>query len=382
MLKNVKVKKILKNTVFKCATALNKVVPKDESIVLLYSGNRGIWNNLKALKDYLLDNNYDKKYRIVCGIESMQYAEEDSDRVEYMTKIRSFLLFLRAYRVFYTAGQIPIKPARNQMVIHMDHGTAAIKTGGALSKINNGDEFFFTHYLVPSPIYIPIAVAEYLCKEENVLVCGETSTDVMFHKYNTYDLGDFKKIIFWAPTFRQSDYFGYDDSSEELLPLFVESEYEQLNDVLKKYNFKLIVKLHPGQDLRGYSKLFYSNLYIYSDLEFKKTGMDIYHLMPQVDFLLADYSSVYLQYLLLDKPMAFVVPDMEEYAQKRGFIFENPLDFMPGQIIKTKEQFWKCLEDVNNEVDYYSQKRKEVRDKVYTYQDGKNCERVIKIAKM
>lgn len=57
-------------------------------------------------------------------------------------------------------------------------------------------------------------------------------------------------------------------------------------------------------------------------------GMEIYNLLPQVDAIIGDYSSLCMQSLLLDKPMAYVVPDMEEYSKRRGFAFDPPTDYM------------------------------------------------------
>ena len=47
--------------------------------------------------------------------------------------------------------------------------------------------------------------------------------------------------------FRQSDYLSYNDSKLDSLPLFKETDCLELNERLKKYNIKLIVKLHPAQ---------------------------------------------------------------------------------------------------------------------------------------
>ena len=109
MLSNVKLKKALKNTIFPFFTLLNKLVPKRDDIILLYSGNKGINNCLLPLRKYLLDKGYDKRYKIYCGIENLKYADDES-RVKYITQFQSIWLFLRTAHVFYTTGQIPIKP--------------------------------------------------------------------------------------------------------------------------------------------------------------------------------------------------------------------------------------------------------------------------------
>lgn len=271
MIKNVVLKKSLKNSVFKVVSLLNNVVPKHNNYILLYSGNKGISFNLIPLRDYLLLNGYDTNNRIICGIEDMKYAE--TDNCTYVTHVKAIFYYLKSKYVFYTAGQLPIKPSKSQKVIHLQHGIT-FKTCGKLTHINNGNEFFFTDCLATSNIYKPIYSKAFGCSEENIYINSEPVTDVFFNGYKKYDLGNYNKIILWTPTFRQSDYLGYDDSeTEELLPLFEEKDYSRLNEILKEYNFLLMVKIHPSQDLSRYSKLKYSNLQILSNDDFNQMGM-------------------------------------------------------------------------------------------------------------
>ena len=381
MLKNVKLKKFLKSCVFPVLSVANKIVPKSDDIVLLYSPNLGIEHNLKPLRDYMIKHNYHKRYRIICSVVSEQYFEKDG--LKYVKQFSGIMWFLRAKHVYYTTGQVPIKPSKDQIVVHMDHGTTAVKTGNLLSKINNGDDFFFTYYCAPSPLYVDIVKAEFNCQRENIVINSEPVTDIFYEECEQYDLGDYQKIGLWMPTFRQSDYLGYDDSAEEdLLPTLKPEDYESFNTLLKNLGIKLIIKLHDMQDLSKYDILEYSNLEIYSGKDFSKKGYNLYKLMKQSDFILADYSSVFLQYLLLDRPMGFVIPDFEDYKEKRGFVFENVQDYMPGSRINTKEELFDFLKGIANGEDHYAEQRKRVNDKVNYYQDGKSCERLITIGKM
>lgn len=381
MFKNVAIKRALKSTIFPVLTVVNKVIPKKENTILLYSANFGISHNLKPLKDYLLENEYDKRYKIFCGIENMKYADDDT-RVTYLNPLKSMFQFFTTKHVFYTTGQIPIKPSKKQIVIHLDHGTTAIKAGNLMTNINNGDDFYFTYYTAPSKLYVPIIEKQFLCKTENVVINGEPVNDIFFKPHKKYDLGSYKKIGLWAPTFRQSDYLGYDDSDEEILPMFKPEDYDELNEVCKKNDVKLFVKLHNAQNLEGLEKKTYSHLEILSDADFVGRGYELYTFMLQTDFILADYSSVFLQYLLLDKPMAFVVPDLEEYKEKRGFMFENPTDYMPGPIIKEKEQLYSFLKDISDGLDEYEKERIRVKNLVHHYKDGNNCKRALEISKI
>ena len=381
MFKNDKIKRFLKTTVFPILTCVNKIIPKDDHLVLLYSPNRGIEHNLKPLRDYMLEHKYNTNYRIICCVSSAEFFENDG--LEYVTQGTGIKLFLKSRHVFYTTGQIPIKPSRDQIVIQMDHGATAIKTEGYLKKRFSGDVNYFTLYCAPSEAYREIIKKAFRCSDQNIVINSEPVTDVLYGQTEVYDFGDYCKLGIWAPTFRKSDYLGYDDSTEEdLLPTLKTEDYEQFNELLKKNDIKIVAKLHDMQDLGQYKNVEYSNLLLYSSTDFNAKGYKLYDLMKQSDFMIADYSSVYLQYLPLDKPVGFAIPDIADYRKKRGFWFEPVEDYMPGPQIKTKEQLFKFIEDIASEKDEYSNERMRVNKIINQYQDGKSCERLIQYSQM
>lgn len=382
MFKNIKLKRFLKRTLFSAFTVINKIIPKKNNYILLYSANFGIRHNLKPLKEYLIHNGYNYTNKIICGIENMKYADK-TDGLFYVGKIRSIMYFMCSKHVFYTTGQIPIKPSNNQIVIHLDHGAAGYKTFGALSNIHNGKEFYFTYYTAPSKLYVPIVVKALLCKEENVIINDEPVIDTMLTSKVKYNLGNYKKIGIWLPTFRQSDYLRYSDSSEEnLIPMFEPEQYDELNNELKKYKIKLIVKIHSGQNLKKFTRKDFSNLDIITESDMLNRKWELYSLMAQMDFLVSDYSSAYLQYLLMDRPLGFVVPDFEEYQKYRGSVFDNPKAYMPGHIIEKKEELYAFLKDISEENDLYANERRIVCKKIHKYSDAGNCKRVIEISQI
>ena len=383
MLKDVRTKKILKEFLFPLFTFLNKFVPKKENIVLLYSANGGICHSLVPLRDYLLDNGYQNKYRIYCGIEDMKYAEELND-VRFISHMRSFFLFFKAKYVFYTTGQIPIKPSKLQTVIQLGHGITDFKTGGKLTKINNGDEFFFSYILVSSELYIPIYAEEYECGIELVKPLGDILADQLLKCSREKRLFvEYDKLLVWFPTYRKSDYLGHDDSNvESLVPMFNEADYVDLNEHLRKKNIKLVVKTHPAQTNVGSGQRHFSNLDIYTHDEFLKEGLDVYSLFAQADGMIGDYSSMSLHALLIDIPLAFVVPDLEEYSQKRGFVFKDPTDYMCGEIINTQKDFYSFLDNFVEGKDSYKSKRHKVKDIIFKYQDGQTCRRAVELSGM
>ena len=383
MIRNVFIKKMLKHLMTPCLTVINKIIPKDDRNVFLYSANGGIIFSLVPLRDYLLKNKYDAKYSIICGIRNMSFAE-DLPRVKFVSGVKSVFVFFRAKHVFYTAGQLPIRPSKSQCVIHLRHGNANFKPIGLLTNINNGDEFFFTYMIAPSEFFIPIMAKEYACPESCIKVAGDPMTDALLNSDpKAYDFSQYAKMLLWLPTFRQSDFIGYNDSSyQTLVPLFETEDYPQLNGVLAKHNIKLIVKLHPSQNSSIDTQRHFSHVSVYSHKEFVSSGYDMMKLMACSDGLIGDYSSASMQYLLTDHPQAFVVPDIEEYKSTRGFIFDNPEEYMAGHIIKEKNEFFKFIDDFAKGRDIYKEKRHWVCNQIYKYKDANSCKRILKLSGM
>lgn len=383
MIKNRFLKRLLKSISVPVASFINRVVPKRQDYVLLYTANGKICYSLIPLRNYLLKQGYQKKYHIFCGVSDQIYFEELKD-VSFISGFKNYLIFFRAGQVFYSAGQLPIKPSPSQIVIHMRHGNANYKVLGRLYGIDNGDEFFFTYMISPSDYYIPYMAKEYGCPESRIKVAGDPLCDqLLLAPRNAYDFSRFNKILFWLPTYRQSDYYNHDDTQlTTLVPLFEEEEYGELNDLLGRYNIHLIVKLHPGQTVLEGKQRHFSHLNIYSHKEFCETDYDMYTLMAQSEGLVGDYSSASMQYLLMDRPLAYVVPDIEEYERNRGFVFDKPEDYMGGHIIKNKEQFYRFIEDFAQGNDVYRDKRHWVCDQIYKFHDANSCQRIVNLSGM
>lgn len=382
-MKNLTLKRFIKRTIFPLLTFVNRLIPKSDNYVLLYIPNKRFIYSLGPIKQYLLENRYDKKYKISYGYQDLEHLG-DRAWVHTLAMIKSILFFFKARHVFYTSGQIPIKPSKSQIVIHVQHGNAHFKPVGKMANIDNGDEIFFTYMIASSDMFISIFAKEYDCPESYIKVAGEPMADALLKApKGIYDFRSFNKILVWVPTFRQSDLMGYKDSNlSTLIPLFDENEYAYLNTLLAKHNIKLIIKLHPIQSTPKNLQRHFSHLSIYSHDEFVSSEYDLYTLIANSDGLIGDYSGLSLQYLLTDKPQAYVVPDIEDYAKNRGFVFENPETYMGGHIIKTKEEFIQFIEDFAHDNDEYKDKRHWVCDQMYKYKDSKSCERIVKLSDM
>ena len=106
---------------------------------------------------------------------------------------------------------------------------------------------------------------------------------------------------------------------------------------------------------------------------------DIAEELPRFDLLITDYSSIYIDYLLLDRPVIFLPYDEKEYLARRGMNFEYR-DVTPGPKPDTMESFMEAIADAFTN-DSYRDERKRVNgmlNEIMTPCSEMICEKVRK----
>jgi CDP-glycerol glycerophosphotransferase (TagB/SpsB family) len=88
-----------------------------------------------------------------------------------------------------------------------------------------------------------------------------------------------------------------------------------------------------------------SNIKVVDDQFFKVNNKIFYHIFSEVDLLITDFSSVFIDFMLTQKPIIFFVDDFEMYKKSRGFIFDNLDDLLPGEIIKSFSKLESVIEN-------------------------------------
>lgn len=214
-------------------------------------------------------------------------------------------------------------------------------------------------------------------------VLGYPRNDYMFseEKYNEFidSLNRYDKVLLYMPTFKQ----GYLDRVEGIINDNI-FNFEQFSEAefinyLKINNFLLILKLHPMEEEKyrdRYSKYSENIKFLSTDI-LEEMNMDLYQLLPKTDLLITDYSSVYFDYLLLNKPIVFLNNDIEQYREKRGILLE-PYDlWTPGFKATNQVDLIKAIEKSFTE-DCYRDERLKLKEIFHYFKDGNSTNRVIK----
>ena len=352
--------KNLKTLFFKIndfTSKLGRLIPKKRNRIVIYS-NWGFRDNIRTLYQYLVDNGFQDKYEIVCASNNFYHLKNDN-RVKFVSIYRGLYYFLTSKYFFYSFGKYPIKPSRNQMVVNLWHGMPLKKIGNLESGMENIDYNFFTKLVSSSDLFTPIMKAAFKAKDNQMLLVGNIRNDELFEEKKD-------KNIIWMPTYRNSK--NYHDSQDAFIFSLDKLEFNKINKILEEYEYHLYIKLHPLEESQFKFKNNYSKIHMLTEDIISQYYGTLYKFLGTTSALITDYSSVFLDYYLLNRPVAFTINDYEEYKEKRGFVFDDVKSLMAGPTISNLDELLKFLLSVMKSKDEFYIERNKVNSIVNSIQ--------------
>lgn len=354
-------------------------------------------DNARALFEYMIANRYNEKYKLVWFVKyPCEYNEKyKMPNVEFVTFDWAssedeeeadiyYRNLLTAKYIFFTDAYGFAKCTKsNQIRIQLWHG-CGYKTRVNFAKCEKRYEYT----TVVSDLYAKIHQDIYGLREDQMLVTGYAKHDWLYQPYkesfaSLLGISETKKYIFWLPTFRMAndklqELNQYELASETGLPIVnTREQWEKLDAFLKESDMSLIVKLHPFQKRELIKDFESSNIKILDNEYLTERDLVINRLLASVDAFISDYSSAAIDFLNVDKPIAFTLDDEEEYKNSRGFVFENIRDWLPGKEIFNFEDFFAYMQEIAQGEDSTKEKRHQLADKMLKYRDNQNCKRIL-----
>lgn len=218
--------------------------------------------------------------------------------------------------------------------------------------------------------------------DDNIKDLGYCRTDILASNAGKRRNPQVKYII-WMPTYRQhannSDLRLKSDFPLGLPVIKSHNEMLQINECLRENNVILYLRPHPAQDVSVMQVDEMSNIVIADGNFINKKGVQLYEFLTETDALITDYSSVYYDYLLLDRPVALAVEDFEDFNSKWEMFYNTFESFKENYkcpYLYTVEDLMKFIRDVATDNDEFEQDRINAKNKFYTYPDNKACERL------
>lgn len=175
-----------------------------------------------------------------------------------------------------------------------------------------------------------------------------------------------KKIILYAPTWRDDVYYGKGQYKFEL-HLDLERMRSQLGE-----EYVILLRTHyfiaDSIDLTSMNGFAY-NVSRYDDIS------ELYLIS---DILITDYSSVFFDYANLRRPMLFFTYDLDKYRDiLRGFYFDIENE-VPGPLLYTTEEVIEAISGIDTVNREYRQRYDDFYHRFCDWEDGHAAEKVVK----
>ncbi len=332
--------------------------------LILFESTNDFDGNAGALYDYLKkDKTTHKIAWVIKKSENKGLAFDDKDEVVCpkgsYEDLKRFIE-LRATAKWQIWDNSPIRKVRDgQVNVFLQHFGMGYKQTNSYYKTPD----YVDYILSPNEFVRKQQQSSLLYPETAEFIYGELPrNDVLkgdWHELEKVIDRHFSKAVVWMPTFRELDTNGRKDADIEypygVSLVYSEADINKLNEYLRELDILLVIKPHPRQVLNYRCDSFSNIIYISGE---KNKEIDGYKLMTQMDALLTDYSSVVFDYMLLDRPVAFVLEDKEHFNLE--YKMDDPDYFMPGHKIYDMDDMREFLRSVKNGTDDYGDARRKL----------------------
>ena len=283
---------------------------------------------------------------------SSKYGKQYFIETESIQGIRQAL----SAGVWFTSAGLPAYGTglhKKRLIINLWHGVPLKKIALLDPNLKKAARIYFkkifsenyTWILTTSHELIPLMARSFAVSEDKIKVWGQPRNDGLFQKNDCReilgqlfpDLPEYTKTVLYAPTFR-------DYGQVQLFP-FKDFDQKQLEAFLEEKNMLLFIRTHVAEQGSAAP-------YLGKRIRFlgNEQAEDVTGILNIFDCLITDYSSIYIDYLLTDKPMIFLPYDRQQYLDGRGMNFDYD-DVTPGpkpetfndflDALSPKEDFWK-----------------------------------------
>lgn len=363
--------------------------------VILYDSyfGRGMICNPYAIFLELKNNKDFKDYTHVWVIEDkygnepvMEQFKNDKNVFAISRHSDDHLRYLASAKYIITNVSLPFYYCKKEGQVYVNtwHGTPIKSLGydmpdAPVTISNVLRNFLSADYIVSAnPFLTSIYLDKYKLKglyEGTIIEEGYPRNDRLFStdskavlklldKYGV-EVDSKKDIILYAPTWKGSDY-----------------NHPSI-DVDEYINFKR--DLEAIIDTDKYQVLLKPHQVVYKEM--KKAGLmsdslipafiDTNELLAVTDILISDYSSIFYDYLVTDKPVLFYIPDIDEYKNYRG-LYLSP-DQLPGPCLTKVDQIGYVINNLEPHLNKYSDAYKKAKAFACPMDDGSVAKRIVDV---
>ncbi|WP_286229694.1 CDP-glycerol glycerophosphotransferase family protein [Neobacillus mesonae] len=377
-------------TNYQFARYFDKLKVKDKTIFYESRDGKSMTDSPYAIFKYLLQHPDYKDFKHIWSVASFKdlscvinkyrklknvsFVKRNSN--EYLKKLATskYLINNSTFQLFFT-------PKKDQVYINTWHGTPLKSMGfdipGNPSNSRNVVRNFLSadYLLSPNEHTTNMFMNSYKLKgiyNGEILQEGYPRIDLTYHsdseqvKAHLAELGleidTNKQTILYAPTWKGANVA---KAKNDMFQIIADLTYIK-NQVGQDYN--LLIKVHPYlyNTAREYEEI--KDLLI-------PDWIDTNELLSTVDLLITDYSSIFFDFLVTDKPILFYVWDYDDYNEERGRYLSD--DELPGPTLFTIQEVAFAIRDIEKVYNHYKDIYSQAKSRFTKHDDGKVTERIV-----
>jgi CDP-glycerol glycerophosphotransferase len=295
--------------------------------------------------------------------------------------LRGRLHYLTAGIVFTTHGPYRMhRPAGNQRVVYLGHGEPLAKSAGYWI---GGETIGATIATASSTIGRAFRCAQHGLRPEQVLLVGAPRNDRLLRSDRElmrvalaeWLPNDTSTLFVWLPTFRRS-VAGISNGVDQDTPMPLDLQsLQRVDRWLAEHRAAILVKPHPLS--RPYPAETLERVRTIDDAALRSARLSLSSLLAAADCLITDASSVWVDFLLLGRPLICCFPDLDEYRRTRGLNLEPYEVWFPGPLVRDAAGLLEELGRVVEGADPYAEKRGWLTSALHVHRDGKASARLL-----
>lgn len=154
-----------------------------------------------------------------------------------------------------------------------------------------------------------------------------------------------RPLVLWLPTYRTASgprNREWDDAEALSRTDSVHGLVDAAREAADRLGVQVLLKPHP-LDADRFDSL---GIPVATSADLDAAGVTLYQLLGRAAGVISDVSSVWTDFLSLDRPVAFYVPDLEEMKERRGFNVDDLEPLLPGPRIVSPGDLTAFLEGV------------------------------------
>ena len=272
----------------------------------------------------------------------------DNLRIVRHSSLSGLTAYLTSKLVFFTHGlYLSPKPPKRKPVVNLWHGD-----GPKGNRASPGTPAQHSTYVVSGTTRYGLEKARHFQLPENdLLVTGNPRSDRLFapvseSQWRRLGLDPTRPTVFYMPTYREAKAVGanttWTDTGHADTGAARRLALTQLVQSAVAAGVQLVTKPHPlDADLEALTVTS-----VLSDDMVAGIEADLYQVLARADALITDYSSVWTDFLLLDRPVGFLLYDEPEYASGGRFGGERVRTTLPGPLLTGPKDMVSFFQDV------------------------------------